>query len=143
MELRRRQAFDHFAPFQRRGDRRAVVRAKHVGRGDGFASRDLQVIEIDFAFFPPRHGAGSSEQIGSVMHHQARQNLGERPSLGIAVTRLDGNVNMHAIAAGGLGISGQPQQIQFLPDQLRGFHDAVVAAVARIKVNEYEVGIVE
>ena len=50
---------------------------------------------------------------------------------------------MHAVAAGGFRVAGQPDGVQRLPRQQGGLHNVVVAALVRIQVDQNEVRIVQ
>ncbi len=43
------------------------MRAQNVGRRNGLGAGNLQVIEVHFAFFALRDGAGGSEQVGLLL----------------------------------------------------------------------------
>ena len=61
----------------------------------------------------------------------------------VGVAGLDGNVDMQPIAASGLGKSFELQQIKFSVDQLRGFNNAIVAALAGVKINQDKIRILQ
>ena len=116
VELQRMETAFDFIPFERRGHRSAGVGAQHVGRGDGLRARVLQVVEIDAVFFALRDRARRGKQLRLVARGQPRDQVGEVAGFLEAVTRLDGDVDVHAVATGRLGIAGEADAVENLLD---------------------------
>ena len=132
-----------FAPGQRCRHRRAGIGAHHIRRGDGLGLPDLQIVEIDLALLTARHRARRSEQVRALGGYQTRDDFRERAHLLVRVDRLQRHIDVHAVAAGGLRISFQTDQVQLLAHKLRSLDDPVVFAPLRIQVDQHEVRALE
>src|SRR5690242_14219196 len=113
-ELVRLQSLLYLRPIERRGNWRAGIRSWNVRGGDSLGARNLQVIEIDPGFLAARYGARRGEQLRILPNDQDGQDLGERAHLLIGVNRIERDVDVHSVAAGGLGIAREPDGIERL-----------------------------
>ena len=73
--------------------------------------RVLQIIKINFSLLACGYLARSGEEIRPFRRDPARQYFRKIAGLRIAVNWLQRHIDMHAVTAGGLGISRQPDQV--------------------------------
>jgi hypothetical protein len=75
--------------------------------------------------------------------HDAGDQFGEGAGFLKRVDGVDGDVDVEAIAAGGLGVAGESDRVEDVFDHQGGIDDQVEGAFHGVEINQDEVGVVE
>ena len=132
-----------FAPFERRGDGRAGVGARNIRGRNCLAAGDLHPVKVDFAGVAFLNGAGEGEQVRTFGGAEAGEDLGDVAGLIVGVDGFQRNEDVESVAAGGLGVAFEGEEIEFAADQEGRFDEFGVGALLGVEIDEDVVGMIE
>src|SRR5262249_38092391 len=114
-----------------------------VRRGDGLRLAVLEVVEIDAVLLPLGDGTRSGKQIGFLPEDKVSNQFGTSSGFLVAVNWLDGNMELHAIAACGFWTTGQADLIEHAFHEESCIDDQIERALLRVEIDQNKIRVVE